>query len=194
VSTPNTRTEVFRGRVINVGVEQVTLPNGVHTELEIIRHPGGAAIVAINDANEVCVLRQYRHAAGGWLWELPAGKIDNQEPPLETAHRELAEEAGVSATEWTSLGAMISSPGVFTEVVHLFLATDLTEVDAVPEFDEVLEPHWVSFPEAVQRALLPADAPLAIWDAKSALGLLRASAVFNGREGRVAAVPETGRR
>jgi 8-oxo-dGTP pyrophosphatase MutT (NUDIX family) len=194
VSTPNTRTEVFRGRVINVGVEQVTLPNGVHTELEIIRHPGGAAIVAINDANEVCVLRQYRHAAGGWLWELPAGKIDNQEPPLETAHRELAEEAGVRATDWTSLGAMISSPGVFTEVVHLFLATDLTAVDAVPEFDEVLEPHWIPFPEAVQRALLSADAPLAIWDAKSALALLRASAVFNGQEGRVAAVPETGRR
>ena len=76
---------VFRGRVITVNLETVRLPNGHVTDLEIIHHPGGAAVVAIDAADRVCLIRQYRHAAGGWLWELPAGKLEAREPPLETA-------------------------------------------------------------------------------------------------------------
>ena len=119
------RRRAFAGRVIAVDVERVELPNGALADLEIIRHPGGAAAVAINAAREVCLLRQYRYALGGWLWELPAGKLDGGEQPLRAARRELAEEAGVTAARWTPLGEFVSSPGVFTEVVHLFLATRL---------------------------------------------------------------------
>ena len=102
---------IHEGRAVHLDLERVLLPNGHEVELEIVRHPGGAAVVAVDDGGRICLLRQYRHAAGGWLWELPAGKLDEEEPPLATARRELAEEAGVSAAEWTPLGRMISSPG-----------------------------------------------------------------------------------
>src|SRR5580704_12012961 len=104
---------VFQGRVITVNVETVRLPNGHVSELEIIHHPGGAAAVALDTAGRVCLLRQYRHAAGGWIWELPAGKLEPHEPPAETVRRELIEEAGTSAHSWYPLGAYVSSPGVF---------------------------------------------------------------------------------
>ncbi|HEY6642355.1 NUDIX hydrolase [Povalibacter sp.] len=162
---------VFRGRVIEVNVERVQLPNAAIADLEIIHHPGGAAVVAVNERREICMLRQFRHAANGWLWELPAGKIDNREPPLQTAQRELEEEAGVSATSWKSLGDMVSSPGVFTEVIHLFLATGLTQAAAKPEEHEVLEVHWKPVAEVLQMAHRGE-----LRDAKSLVGIFRATA------------------
>ena len=176
------RRPIYSGRSIDVGLERVRLPNGVDTELEIIRHPGGAAVVAVNERDEVCLLRQYRHAAGGWLWELPAGKIDAGEPPAETARRELAEEAGVVADDWTSLGVMVSSPGVFTEKVFLYLARGLTSTPTDVEFDEIIEVHWVDFEAAVGRALTASVRDdTAVWDAKSVIGLVRAQAFIQGR-------------
>jgi 8-oxo-dGTP pyrophosphatase MutT (NUDIX family) len=162
---------VFRGRVIEVNVERVQLPNDAVADLEIIHHPGGAAVVAVNERREICLLRQFRHAANGWLWELPAGKIDNREPPLQTAQRELEEEAGVIAASWQSLGDIVSSPGVFTEVIHLFLATGLRVAAAKPEEHEVLEIHWKPIAEALQMAQ---DGDLR--DAKSLVGIFRAAA------------------
>ena len=119
------RKKIYDGRVIQVSVDTVDLPNGVRLPLEIVRHPGGAAAVAIDADNRVCLLRQYRHAAGGYIYELPAGKLEPNEAPEITVRRELAEEAATSASRWESLGAYFSSPGVFTEVIHLYLATDL---------------------------------------------------------------------
>ena len=119
------RKKIYDGRVIQVSVDTVDLPNGVRLPLEIVRHPGGAAAVAIDADNRVCLLRQYRHAAGGYIYELPAGKLEPDEAPEITVRRELAEEAAISASQWESLGAFFSSPGVFTEVIHLYLATDL---------------------------------------------------------------------
>ena len=145
-------THVFTGRVIEVNIERVELPNGTTADLEIIRHPGGAAVLALDDENRVCLLRQFRHAAAGWVWELPAGKIDNREPPLETARRELEEEAGATAASWQSLGDYLSSPGVFTEVVHLFLATGLTRFPPRPEEHEVFEVHWLPFRDVLRMA------------------------------------------
>lgn len=145
-------THVFSGRVIEVNIERVELPNGTTAALEIIRHPGGAAALALDDENRICLLRQFRHAAGGWVWELPAGKIDNREPPLDTARRELEEEAGVAAGSWQSLGDYLSSPGVFTEVVHLFLATQLTSLPRRPEEHEVFEVHWLPFSDVLEMA------------------------------------------
>lgn len=159
----------FRGRVIEVSVDEVVLPNGRRTELEVVHHPGGAAVVALDPERRVCLLRQYRYVAHGWVWELPAGKLEPSEPPLVTAQRELVEEAGVSARHWRSLGTILSSPGVFNEIVHLYLAHDLSAVAAAPEASEVFEVHWVPFDEACARA-----ASGDICDAKTALGLLRA--------------------
>jgi 8-oxo-dGTP pyrophosphatase MutT (NUDIX family) len=167
----NLRT-VFRGRVITVNVETVRLPNGHVTDLEIIHHPGGAAIVALDKVGRVCLVRQFRHAAGGWIWELPAGKIELREPPLETARRELVEEAGTSAQSWVSLGAYVSSPGVFTEIVHLYLARGLDCATMSHEAGELIEVHWIDLEQACTRAL---DGD--INDGKTALGLLRARSV-----------------
>ena len=172
MSVENVRT-VFRGRVITVNVETVRLPNGHVTDLEIIHHPGGAAIVAIDAAGRVCLIRQFRHAAGGWVWELPAGKLEPHEPALQTAQRELSEEAGTSAQNWQSLGVIVSSPGVFTEIVHLYLALELDCAKMAHEAGELIEVHWIPLEDACARAL-HGD----INDGKTALGLLRARSVL----------------
>lgn len=167
------RKTVYAGRVITVTVDTVMLPNRHETPLEVIHHPGGAAIAAVDDQRRICVLRQYRHAAGGYLWELPAGKIDHGEPPRQTAERELVEEAGVAADVWRSLGEFVSSPGVFNEVIHLFLATQLRFVPAATEAAEVLEVHWWPLELACERAIGGE-----VRDGKSALGILRAAAAL----------------
>ena len=144
---------LYTGRVITLNLETVKLPNGHVADLEIIHHPGGAAIAALDDEGRVCLLRQFRHAAGGWIWELPAGKLEPAEPPLHTAQRELLEEAGREADNWLALGSYVSSPGVFTEVVHLFLATGLRKGNISHEPAEAIEIHWIDFDEACARAL-----------------------------------------
>ncbi|WP_295437705.1 NUDIX hydrolase [uncultured Thiodictyon sp.] len=169
------REPIFQGRVIDVAIETVELPNGNRVDLEIIRHPGGAAAVALDEQQRVCLLRQYRHAGGGWLWELPAGKIDPGEAPLATATRELAEEAGVSAADWIDLGFMHSSPGVFTEVIYLWLARDLALRDHAQERDEVMEIHWLPLGQALDWC---SDGT--ITDAKTLVGLYRAGALIRG--------------
>ena len=172
----NEAREVFLGRVIRLTVEQVRLPNGVVATLEIAHHPGGAAVVAIDDRERVCLLRQYRHAAGGWVDELPAGKLDGGEPPLECAKRELAEEAGMEASDWTLLGSFLTSPGVLTEVIHLFLARGLVAVETRPEAHEVLEPRWLPLEEAVETAVTGR-----LTDGKSIVGLVWADHALRRR-------------
>src|SRR6516225_9362628 len=135
---PEKQTLQFRGRVITVTTDEVVLPNGHRAILEVVHHPGGAAVVALDSKRQVCLLRQYRYVAGGWIWELPAGKLEPNEPPLITAQRELVEEAGVSAREWQSLDSVLSSPGVFGEVLHLFLATGIEPAKAALESAEVI--------------------------------------------------------
>ncbi|HUQ09170.1 MAG TPA: NUDIX hydrolase [Steroidobacteraceae bacterium] len=164
------RKEIFSGRVIEVSVDDVQLPNGMRIPLEIVRHPGGAAVVAIDDQDRVCVLRQFRHAAGGYIFELPAGKLEPDEPPDVTARRELVEEASTSAVSWTSLGAYLSSPGCFTEVIHLYLATGLQRAPGMPEQDEVFQVEWWPFEVALAKALNGE-----LTDAKTIIGILRAA-------------------
>src|SRR2546429_7933132 len=118
---PDRQTLHFAGRVISVPTDEVLLPNGHRAVLEVVHHPGGAAAVALDESGRVCLLRQYRYVAGGWLWELPAGKLEPGEPALLTAQRELSEEAGVSAREWLGPGTRLSSPGGVTETLHPFL-------------------------------------------------------------------------
>ena len=170
--------EVFDGRVIRLTVENVRLPNGAVAALEIVHHPGGAAVVAIDDQDRVCLLRQYRHAAGGWVDELPAGKLDGGEPPLACAMRELEEEAGMQAANWTALGSFLTSPGVLTEVIHLFMARDLRPVATRPEAHEVLEPRWLPFEAALAMATSGR-----LSDGKSIIGLVRVEHVRNAPAG-----------
>jgi 8-oxo-dGTP pyrophosphatase MutT (NUDIX family) len=120
---------------------------------------------------KICLLRQYRHAAGGWLWELPAGKLEPGEMPSGTARRELVEEAGIEAEDWIDLGTMHSSPGILTEVVHLYLATGLRRVAKSHEIHEVIEIHWIELGQALDWCL---DGT--ITDAKTLIGLFRAQA------------------
>ena len=169
---PEKQTLHFRGRVISVTTDEVVLPNGHRAQLEVVHHPGGAAVVALDSNGQVCLLRQYRYVAGGWIWELPAGKLEPDEPPLATAKRELIEEAGVSARHWESLGAVLSSPGVFAEVLHLFFATGLEPSAVAHEHSEVIEVHWVPFAQAHEWALQGQ-----ISDAKTIIALARAFAL-----------------
>lgn len=163
----------FKGRVITVNVEHVDLPNGQHAQLEIVRHPGGASVVAVDAQQRVCMLRQHRHAGGGWVWELPAGKLEPGEAPLLTAQRELIEEAGVSALHWQSLGSILPSPGVLAETIHLYLARGLTPAATAHEQHEVIEVHWLPLHEAWQRAVTGEYR-----DGKTVIGLLRAHALL----------------
>ena len=140
--TISTKT-LYDGRVIKLNLEQVELPNGQQCELEIIHHPGGVGILALGSQQRICLLRQYRHALGGWLWEIPAGKREPGEAPIKTAARELMEEAGMQASELVPLGEMVPSPGVLTEVVHIYLATGLVPVAQAHEPHEVIEVHWL---------------------------------------------------
>jgi ADP-ribose pyrophosphatase len=167
------RESVFQGRIIDVAVETVDLPNGRQAMLEIIRHRGGAAAVALDEQERVCLLRQFRHAAGGWLWELPAGKLEPGEEPLATAARELIEEAGVSAADWTELGLLHSSPGVFTEVIHLYLARGLEAQVRNHGQDEVIEVHWLPLNQALDWCN---DGT--VTDAKTLIGLYRTDALL----------------
>ncbi len=163
----HTTRSIFDGRVISLGIETLTLPNGTQLDLEIVRHPGGAAVVAINAQQQVCMLRQYRHAGGGWIWELPAGKLEHNESPAATAERELQEEAGIQAGSWDKLGSFLVTPGFCDEVIHLFLARDLSASHGQPEDHEVFEVNWMPLEEAVGLA-----ARGRLRDAKSVIGLL----------------------
>jgi 8-oxo-dGTP pyrophosphatase MutT (NUDIX family) len=171
---PEKQTLHYSGRVVSLTTDEVLLPNGHRALLEVVHHPGGAAVAALDEARRVCLLRQYRYVADGWLWELPAGKLEPHEDPQVTAQRELAEEAGARAAHWRSLGSYLSSPGVFTEVIHLYLATDIQPADSAHEASEVIEVHWVPFEEARRWAL---DGT--IRDGKTAVGLLRAAPPAN---------------
>jgi ADP-ribose pyrophosphatase len=160
---------VYDGRVIKVSTERLRYANGREFDIDFVRHPGAAAVVAIDDAGRVCLVRQYRHGVEDFMWEIPAGKLDAGEAPEICAVRELAEETGVRARQLTSLGLYVPAPGFFTEVIHLYLARDLEIGSSAPDVDEELELQWLPLKDALQK-LLTGE-----WnDGKTALALWRA--------------------
>ncbi|MEM9384769.1 MAG: NUDIX hydrolase [Pseudomonadota bacterium] len=160
----------FEGAIVKVVLEDAQMPDGQVIPFEVVHHPGGAGVVALDDQERVCLVRQYRPVADAWLWEVPAGKLEHGDPD-RTARLELAEETGLRARHWQSLGAVHSSPGIFTEVIHLYLARDLEQGERHPEPGEVMEVHWLALEDAVERALHGE-----ISDAKTVIALLRAHA------------------
>ncbi len=148
---------VYEGRVIRLVKDTVAMPGGGDSEREVVRHPGAVAVVALDDDDTVVLVRQYRHAVGAYLWELPAGLRDaDGEPPLDTAKRELAEEALLAADRWSLLTTTYSTPGFCDEAVLVYLAEDLREVERPEGFlveheeaDMTLE--RVPLADAVQR-------------------------------------------
>jgi 8-oxo-dGTP pyrophosphatase MutT (NUDIX family) len=151
--TPIASKHVHSGRIIQVSTERLLYNNGREYDLDFVRHPGAAAVVAMDGAGRVCLVRQYRHGVEDFLWEIPAGKLDPGEAPQACAVRELAEETGVQARRWTSLGRFLPAPGIFTEVIHLYLARDLTVGAPSPDADEELEIQWLPIEEAAGMVL-----------------------------------------
>jgi 8-oxo-dGDP phosphatase len=167
---------IYQGRIIELRRDTVAMPGGGDSVRETIRHPGAVAIVAIDDEERVVLLRQYRHPVGAYLWELPAGLRDAAgEPPLETAKRELAEEARLSAERWSLLTSTFSTPGFCDELVEVYLAEGLAEADHpegfTVEHEELdMELARVPLAEAVQR-VFSGD----IQNASAVIGLLAAA-------------------
>jgi ADP-ribose pyrophosphatase len=159
----------YRGRSITVALDEVELPNGRRVALDVVRHPGASAVVPFASERDVLLIRQFRHAAGGTIWEVPAGKLDG-DPPEVCARKELEEEAGRRAGRLLQLGSIWTTPGFTDEVIHLFAAFDLEEVPARHEPDEVIEVVEMPLARALEM----------IWDgelrdAKSALALIHAA-------------------
>ncbi len=165
----NRQKRLHRGRVFDFTIENVTLENGVTVDLEVIRHPGAAAIVAMPDPSSLLLLRQYRHAVGGYIMEIPAGTVDGSEPPDHCARRELVEETGYAARTWEKLGEITPVPGYSDERIHLYLATDLTPERQHLDRDELIQVQTVSMDE--MAAMIEAGK---IQDAKTLSALMLA--------------------
>lgn len=143
---------VYSGRIISVDVDQVRFPGGTIGELEMVRHPGASAVVPLLDGGtdpQVLLIRQYRYAADGYVYEIPAGRLDPGEAPEACASRELREETGYTAARFRELTTIYTTPGFTDERIHLFVAEELTLGSSERELDEFLELHPVSLSEAV---------------------------------------------
>jgi len=157
---------IFKGKVITVNIDTVTLPNGVTIDLEMVRHPGAAAVVPLKDNGTVVLIKQFRHAAGGFIYEIPAGKLYPGEDPMHCAARELEEEIGYVAGRLDRLTSILTAPGFTDEVIHIYKATGMTAGRQQLDRDEVLEVVEVPLTDAI--TMITAGT---IRDAKTIVGL-----------------------
>ena len=157
---------IYSGKVLKLDLDTVALPNGRTTELEILRHPGASAVVPLKEDGRVVLIRQLRHAAGGFIYEIPAGKLDPQEDPKDCAARELEEEVGYRTGSLELLTSILTAPGFTDEVIHIFQATNLQKGKQCLDQDEVLEIVELPLEEAISKIQ---DGT--IRDAKTIIGL-----------------------
>lgn len=166
------RRQVHRGRVFRLEQEDVVLPGGREATFDVMRHPGAAAILPVDEEGRVLLIRQYRHALGREIWEIPAGTLEPGESPLACAQRELVEEAGVRAADFVDLGEFAPLAATSDEIIHLFLARDLAPAEQDLDEDEV-----ISEVRAVSLAELSSDvAGGGLIDPKAMVAWLRAVA------------------
>jgi ADP-ribose pyrophosphatase len=142
---------IYAGKVVTLNIDTVRLPNGETVELETIRHPGAAAVVPVKDDGTVVLVRQFRHAASGFIYEIPAGKLHPGEDPLHCASRELEEEVGYRASSFELLSSIFTAPGFADEVIHVYKATGLTKGRQQLDRDEVLDVIEMPLAEAVEK-------------------------------------------
>ncbi len=161
---------IYKGKILNLRRDRVCLPDGREAFREIVEHPGAVAVVALDEEKSVYLVRQYRYPVEKVLLEVPAGKLDPGEEPLDCARRELAEEVGLSASRWQLLTTFYTTPGFSNEQMFLYLATGLEMISAEADADEFLEVVKMPLAEAVSQALNGT-----IQDAKSIAGLLAAA-------------------
>jgi ADP-ribose pyrophosphatase len=172
---------VYTGRVVNLDIDQVRFPNGKVGDLEMIRHSGASAVIPFltdpgGDDPQILLIRQYRYATDGFIYEIPAGRLEPGEPPEVCAVRELREETGCTAAKMEHLYTMYTTPGFTDEKIHLFVATGLVSGESSLEADEFVE----VVPTAMSAALkLIKDGT--INDAKTALSILYVAGFFLGR-------------
>ncbi len=157
---------MYSGKVLKLDLDTVALPNGRTTDLEILRHPGASAIVPLKEDGRVVLIRQLRHAAGGFIYEIPAGKLDPQEDPKDCASRELEEEVGYRAGFLDLLTSIWTAPGFTDEVIHIYKGMNLEKGTQALDQDEVLEIVEWPLEEAMARIQ---DGT--IRDAKTIIGL-----------------------
>ena len=143
--------EIYNGRIIKVFRDNVSLDGGSSAVREVVRHKGAAAIIAVDENGEAFFVEQFRYPVNRPLFEVPAGKIDDCETPLECAKRELEEECGITAEKWNDLGPMLSSPGFCDEVIYLFLAEGLSFTKQNPDEDEYLDVIKLPLSEVLGR-------------------------------------------
>lgn len=146
-----TTTNIYTGKVVTLNIDTVRLPNGETIQLETIRHPGAAAVVPVKDDGTVVLVRQFRHAAGGFIYEIPAGKLHPGEAPLHCASRELEEEVGYRGSSFELLSSIFTAPGFADEVIHVYMATGLTRGTQQLDRDEVLDVIEMPLAEAVGK-------------------------------------------
>ena len=164
--------EIYKGRILRLRVDTVALPNGKTSLREVVGHPGGVGILALDENGCVPMVTQYRYAFSRTLLEIPAGKREAGEEPLVTARRELREETGAAAEAWTPLGKLIASPGCYDEVLYLYLAQGLHFGDTDPDEDEFLSVERMSLAELYRRCMAGE-----IIDAKTVCAALKAKAL-----------------
>ena len=167
----NKTTHIYKGKVFDLVEEKITLENGIAARMDIIRHPGAAAIIPFLDQETLILLKQYRHAIGEYIWEIPAGTLEPDEDPLECAHRELIEEPGYRAGKMKKTGEITPVPGYSDERIRIFTAYDLQQAEQNLDDNEVLEVHEVKFSDAIDMIYNGE-----ITDGKTITGLLM---VFN---------------
>ncbi len=173
-------TELYSGKIISLNRDTVRFPDGTTAEMDIARHPGASAVVPfLSDPNgdepQVLLIRQYRYAADGYIFEIPAGRLDGDESPRTCAARELKEETGCTAEHIEPLTTILTTPGFTDEVIHLFMATGLTHGEHNREPDEFVELVMMRLSEALERISLGE-----ITDAKTVLGLMFAAGFKTG--------------
>lgn len=169
---------LFSGKIITVRLDRAQLPNGRIASREVVEHPGGVAVFAMDDQGRVALVRQYRYPMGEETLELPAGKLEPGEDPRDSGLRELAEETGLVPGTFEDMGCLYSSPGILAERIYLYFAKDLTQGPTHPDDGEFVETVWLPYQDLVDKARRGE-----IKDGKTLVGILKASFLLDAGQG-----------